>query len=177
MLVLATAFAACGDGNTKSVSGPSPTVRDGIDLASSAFDQNRAIPEQFTCDGDNLPPPFEWSGVPREAESLALTLEDRDGPGGTLIHWTLFEIDPVTDSLAPGEIPEGAVQGKNSFGKSGYVGPCPPEGDSRHRYVFKLYALKRPLTLGRAAAPSDVLAGIDETAIVGGELTATYARR
>jgi Raf kinase inhibitor-like YbhB/YbcL family protein len=174
VLIFSAALAGCGNGNGGL--GSPPAAPDKIDLESSAI-QGRLFPKQFTCDGDNLRPPLEWSSVPGDAASLALTLEDPDAPGGTFVHWTMFGIDPEVDSLAPGEIPEGASEGKNSFGDVGYGGPCPPKGSSPHKYVITLYALKRPLALGKGASPKQVLAEIGKTAIARGQLAATYGRR
>jgi Raf kinase inhibitor-like YbhB/YbcL family protein len=176
LLITAVALAGCGNGGGSGLGEP-PAAPDKVDFESSAFDDGGRIPKQFTCDeGNNLPPPLDWSGVPGDAASLALILEDPDAPGGTFVHWTLFGIDPQIDSLAPGEIPEGAEEGKNSFGDSGYGGPCPPKGDSPHHYVFTLYALKRPLTVGKGAEPKQVLAEIENAAIARGRLTGTYGR-
>jgi Raf kinase inhibitor-like YbhB/YbcL family protein len=175
VLIFPAAFAGCGNGSTGL--GSPPTAPEKIRLASSAFDEGRLFPRQYTCDGDDLPPPLEWSGVPQDAASLALVLTDPDAPGGTFVHWTLFGIDPGIDSLAPGELPQGAEEGKNSFGDSGYGGPCPPEGDSPHRYVVTLYALKRTPALGKGASPKRVLAEIEKTAIAQGTLTGKYGRR
>jgi Raf kinase inhibitor-like YbhB/YbcL family protein len=175
LLILSAALAGCGNGG--SGVGELPAAPDKIALSSSGFDEGRLIPKQFTCDGENLPPPLQWSGIPGDAASLALILTDADAPGGTFVHWTMYGIDPEIDSLAPGELPEGAEEGTNSFGDSGYGGPCPPEGNSPHRYVLTLYALKRPLALGKGASPKQVLAEIEETAIARGQLSGKYGRR
>lgn len=176
LLIFSAAFAGCG-GNGNTGLGSPPAAPDKISVDSSAFDEGRLFPKQFTCDGDNLPPPLDWSGVPGDAASLALILTDPDAPGGTFVHWTMFGIDPGIDSLAPGELPEGASEGRNSFGDTGYGGPCPPEGDSPHRYEITLYALKRQLPLGKGAAPKQVLAAIEKAAIARGRLSAKYGRR
>ena len=103
---------------------------------------------------------------------------DEDAPGGTFVHWSLFGLDPGTDSLAPGEIPEGVMRGENSYGDVSYAGPCPPENDSKpHRYVLTLYALRRPLPIEQGATPSEVSSAIEQSAIARGQLTGTYARR
>ena len=175
VLITAAALAGCaGDG--KGGAGSPPAAPNKIDLESSAI-QGHLFPKEFTCEGDNLRPPLEWSGVPGDAASLALILTDPDAPGGTFVHWTLYGISPDVDSLAPGEIPEGAAEGQNSFGDVGYGGPCPPKGSSPHRYVMTIYALKRPLPLGRGASPKQVLAAIGKAAIARGQLAATYGRR
>lgn len=114
-------------------------------LESSSFPNNQSIPQKYTCDGENINPPLSISDVPQDTKSLVLILDDPDAPSGTWTHWTLWNINPQFKELAEKSIPEGAIEGKTSFGKPGYKGPCPPSGT--HRYVFKLYALDTILTL------------------------------
>jgi Raf kinase inhibitor-like YbhB/YbcL family protein len=117
-----------------------------------------------------------WSSVPAKARELALLVEDPDAPGGTFVHWTAWGIPPKVTQIPPG-VPTGNIQqGKNSFGKTGYGGPCPPKGDSPHRYVFTLYALSTTLPLGEGASPSDVTKAIGDIAIAKGTLTGKYGR-
>jgi Raf kinase inhibitor-like YbhB/YbcL family protein len=175
-LMLAAALAGCGSSAKGGVGSP-PAAPNRISLSSDAFADGRTIPKDYTCDGERLTPPLAWSGVPSNARSLALVMEDPDAPGGTFVHWTLFGITTEIDSLAPGEIPQDAIEGQNSFGRRGYGAPCPPQGDKPHHYVVILYALRRPLALGKGAAPNDVIAAIKGTAIARGELTGRYGRR
>ena len=102
------------------------------------------IPAKYACDGGDASPPLSWTGVPRTARSLALVVEDPDAPHGTFAHWVLYHLPPGDGSLPESIRPEptlenGAMQGRNDFGKIGYGGPCPPMGT--HRYFFRLYAL------------------------------------
>jgi Raf kinase inhibitor-like YbhB/YbcL family protein len=162
------ACAGCGD---ESVEGPSPKAPDTLHLASPAFAAGAAIPARFTCDGDDEPPPLEWTGVPSGTRSIALLMEDPDAPDGTFVHWTVYGI-----RADAGRVPPAAVEGESSFGDTGYGGPCPPEGDDPHRYVFYLYALRSPLGLEAGAAPDAVRDAIAERAIARGRLTARYGR-
>ena len=41
-----------------------------------------------------------------------------------------------------GKLPTGALQTRTDFGAPGYGGPCPPEGDHPHRYLFTVFAVK-----------------------------------
>ena len=43
---------------------------------------------------------------------------------------------------AGGKLPAGALQTRTDFGAPGYGGPCPPEGDHPHRYLFTVFAVK-----------------------------------
>jgi Raf kinase inhibitor-like YbhB/YbcL family protein len=168
-------LAGCGGGGQK-VSGPPPAAPEKITLSSSAFQANSSIPKQFTCDGQNVSPPLSWTGVPQGARSLALLLEDPDAPGGTFVHWSLYGIDSKETRIAQGKNPPGATEGANSFGDTGYGGPCPPKGGGPHHYVFTLYALKARLGLQPGASPKAVRSSVGTAALARGQLTATYGR-
>lgn len=119
-----------------------------LTLESTDFSDQASIPRQFTCDGDDISPALNWSGVPEDAKSLALIVDDPDAPDPkapkmTWVHWVLYNI-PLSASGLPKAVtvdalPQGTLQGKNDWKKTGYGGPCPPKG--RHRYFHKLYAL------------------------------------
>jgi Raf kinase inhibitor-like YbhB/YbcL family protein len=117
-------------------------------IKSSEFKHGEAIPPVFTCQGDDKSPPLKISDVPAEAKSLVLIVDDPDAPGGTWVHWLVWNIPPDTGVFDQNHVPNGAVQGKNSWGRAGYGGPCPPSGT--HRYFFKLYALDDMLQLSSA---------------------------
>jgi Raf kinase inhibitor-like YbhB/YbcL family protein len=172
--VLAAVATACGGGET--VEGPAPSAPDEIRLTSPAFEAEATIPRRFTCDGEEVSPPLAWSGVPAEARSLALLVEDPDAPGGTFVHWTLFGVSPDTAAIEAGRLPAQAREGENSFGDAGYGGPCPPEGDEPHRYVFTLYALRSEPDLDAGASPEAVRSAIADTAIARGQLTGRFGR-
>lgn len=118
-------------------------------LTSPAFAGDQLIPRTYTCDGDGISPPLEWSGVPTGAKSLALSVDDPDSPAPdaprrTWVHLVLYNVPVEATGLAAGigiitDLPRGAREGLNDWKKVGYGGPCPPNG--RHRYFHKLYAL------------------------------------
>jgi len=119
-----------------------------MSLKSSGFAHQTDIPKQFTCDGSNVSPALAWAGVPQNAKSLVVIVDDPDVPAPflplrTWVHWLLYNIPPTVSELpqhlAPQDLPQGTWQGKNDWKETGYNGPCPPFG--RHRYFFKLYAL------------------------------------
>jgi Raf kinase inhibitor-like YbhB/YbcL family protein len=117
-------------------------------IESQDFAQGEAIPAVFTCQGDDTSPSLQISEVPAEAKSLVLIMDDPDAPGGTWVHWLVWNIPPETGAFDQNHVPEGALHGKNSWGRPGYRGPCPPSGT--HRYFFKLYALDELLSLSSA---------------------------
>jgi Raf kinase inhibitor-like YbhB/YbcL family protein len=167
--------AACGGGDT--VKGPPPKAPDAIALSSPAFAADTAIPRRYTCDGKGISPPLRWTPPPKATRSLALLVEDPDAPGPTFVHWTLYGFAPETKGLDEGGIPTQAKQGTNSSGKSKYEGPCPPKGDTAHRYVFTLYALRSDDSLPKAGAkPEDVRQATAKAAIARGRLVGTFKR-
>jgi Raf kinase inhibitor-like YbhB/YbcL family protein len=98
--------------------------------------------------------------VPEGTKSLALIADDPDAPGGTFTHWVMYNIPPhlkeLPEDVRRDEIlANGAMQGTNSFRRTGYGGPCPPGGT--HRYYFKLYALDTVLDLHSGATKERLL--------------------
>jgi Raf kinase inhibitor-like YbhB/YbcL family protein len=116
-----------------------PTM--GMTIASPAFASEGEIPAKYGCSGGGqaVSPPLTIGGVPKEAKSLALVVDDPDAPGGTFTHWMVWNIAPSTTAIAEGLPPAGASEGKNGYGKAGWGAPCPPSGE--HHYIFVLYAL------------------------------------
>ena len=120
----------------------------GLTLTAPAFKNNGSIPAVYTCDGKDISPELIWAGVPKNARSLVLIVDDPDAPDPaapkmTWVHWVLYNIPPTATGLAEGikdnALPAGTLQGLNDWKRTGYGGPCPPIG--RHRYFHKLYAL------------------------------------
>jgi hypothetical protein len=132
------------------------------------------MPARFTCDGENINPSLEISGVPNEANSLALIMDDPDAPGGTWVHWVKWNIPPKTRMIGEGQEPAG-VSGKGSGGKLSYAGPCPPSGT--HRYFFKIYALDTELNLAEGATKENVLNALAGHIVGEGELVGLYSRK
>src|SRR3979411_3219476 len=97
-------------------------------ITSSGFQKRGSVPPKFSCDGANTSPPLHFDQVPAGAKSLALIVDDPDAPGGTFVHWLVWNIDPKTTDIGEHSAPPHAVQGKNGFCNSGYGGPCPPSG-------------------------------------------------
>lgn len=128
-------------------------------FSSSAFQNNGFIPAKYTCNGENVNPPLNISEVPSSAKSLAIILDDIDAPSGTWNHWSLWNINPDTKEIAENSAPTGSQEGKTSFGKIGYGGPCPPSGT--HRYVFTLYALDKILSLNQGSTKDELNASLN----------------
>lgn len=137
------------------------------------------IPVDYTCDGRDTSPKIEIHGL--NATSIAIILDDPDAPAGTFTHWVIWNIEPT--DFVPADIPNDprlvqpirAVQGSNSFGKIGYMGPCPPKGKPHH-YHFRVYGLDKMLDLNPGATKSDLETAIKGHTLQKGEAIATYAR-
>lgn len=174
LLVAGFALPGCGGGGQPGAgSGNGPP--DTMELRSDAFVEGAEIPEQFSCEGENLSPPLAWSKAPDGTAELALVLSDPDAPGATFYHWFLLGLDPSTTALGPGEVPQGAVEAESSSGKAAYIGMCPPDG-STHRYVFTIYALHRRLEVPAVQPPQATLAAIEEAVVAKGTLTGKFSR-
>ncbi len=142
-----------------------------ITVTSTAFEPGGEIPEQYTCNGNDTVPPLGIKGVPKEAKSLALIMEDPDAPRGTWNHWIKWNIPPDTTKIDEGEEPLG-VSGEGSSGNLSYEGPCPPKG--RHRYIFHVYALDVILELDEGASRGRLEKAMNNHTIAEGELTGMY---
>jgi len=117
----------------------------------------------FGCGGGNKSPHLQWSEAPAGTKSFAVLCFDPDAPTGSgFWHWVVVNIPPNVTELpldagnpASGKLPGGALQVRTDFGKPGYGGPCPPEGDHPHRYLFTVHAVgmdQLPVTADTAAA-------------------------
>jgi hypothetical protein len=127
-----------------------PGAARALELTSPAFSDGQTVPPQYTCDGRDVSPPLKWSNPPDGTASYALVMDDPDAPGGTWDHWVLYNVGAdktgLSEALPKTKHPgHGMAQGRNSWRKFGYGGPCPPSG--RHRYIFKLYALDEKMDL------------------------------
>ena len=127
-------------------------------ITSSAFEDGARIPEEYTRDGEDRSPPLTFRGVPEEARSIALIVDDPDAPSKTWVHWLAWGI-PADAGDVPADLPkegvvesfQGVRQGKNDFDEIGYGGPLPPEGHGTHHYRFTGYALDRHIDLDAGA--------------------------
>ncbi|HUC01872.1 MAG TPA: YbhB/YbcL family Raf kinase inhibitor-like protein [Candidatus Paceibacterota bacterium] len=146
-------------------------------ITSSAFEDGATIPEKFTCAGGDINPELLIQNVPEEAKSLALIVYDPDAPMvGGFTHWTVWNIDPGTAIIKEESTPPGSMEGQNSGGKIGYMGPCPPAG-APHHYHFCLYALDAPLDLLVGAPAGELQEAIDAHRIAKAELVGLYGRK
>jgi len=155
-------------------SGPTPTPSPAppLALASSAFSNGGAIPARYTCSGVDVSPPLAWSHAPQGTVAFALVVVDTDASG--YVHWVLSDIPGDRTALAAGE--RAGVAGRNSDGRVGYYGPCPPVGSGVHHYVFTLYALSHRLGLGGVPTATQVRAAAAKVTLATAHITGTFRR-
>ncbi len=140
-----------------------------LSIRSPAFPNEGYIPQRYTCDGENINPPLEIDGIPHEAKSLVLIVEDPDAPGNIFDHWVVWNVRPqrhINENSVPGKV------GKNSLGENRYMGPCPPSGT--HRYFFKVYALDRMLEVNHDTDKKNVEQEIANHVLAYGEMMGLY---
>lgn len=154
-----------------------------LEITSPSFQHEGEIPKKFTCEGQDVSPELAWSGVPKEAKSLVLIVDDPDAPDPdapkmTWVHWVLFDIPPTTtglkEAVKPTDLPPPTQEGMNSWGRKGYGGPCPPIG--RHRYFHKLYALDTVLEGLRGADKDQLLEAMKGHVVGEAVLMGTYKK-
>jgi phosphatidylethanolamine-binding protein (PEBP) family uncharacterized protein len=51
-----------------------------LTIESQAFLNKGEIPPDNTCDGEDVSPGLQWNGIPANAKSLALIVDDPDAP-------------------------------------------------------------------------------------------------
>lgn len=110
--------------------------------------QQNQFANVFGCSGKNLSPQLSWSGAPQGTKSFVVTMYDPDAPTGSgWWHWVLANVPGTVNELkegadsAGGKLPAGTLQVRGDTGMPGYLGACPPEGQT-HNYVITVYAMK-----------------------------------
>jgi len=176
LLVFSSNMAAC----TRGIPASQKEVKVTLSLSSTAFKEGDKIPVKYTCDGQDMSPPLVWSEPPPVTKAFALIVDDPDAPGGVFTHWVLFNLPANVRQLGEGipaqeRLENGALQGKNDFGRIGYGGPCPPRGPA-HRYRFTVYALDKPLDSKPSASKKQLLDVMKGHILTEGQLMGTYQR-
>jgi Raf kinase inhibitor-like YbhB/YbcL family protein len=153
----------------------------GITVTSAAFSPGQPIPVKFTGQGLNISPDLAWSGAPANVKSYVLVCDDPDAPGGTWVHWTIWNIPSSAARLSEGvtsdaTLANGSIQGVTSSGRHGYGGPMPPKGNVHH-YYFRMYALDTLLSLDASASRAQLDEAIRGHVLSQGQLMGTYQRQ
>lgn len=154
-----------------------------LSLSSPVFTHNGPIPKLYTCQGKDISPAINWTGLPNGTKSLVLIVDDPDAPDPaapkrTWVHWVLYNIPPSASGLAEAVnatgLPSGSRQGRNDWDRTGYGGPCPPIG--RHRYFHKLYALDIVLQDLKQPNKAAVVEAMEGHVLESVELIGTYQK-
>jgi Raf kinase inhibitor-like YbhB/YbcL family protein len=152
---------------------PPPPVGSGdvgtVELTSTAFLANTAIPARHSCEGEGTSPPLSWTAVPAGTVELAITVIDPDAPGTPFVHWVVAGIDPVVTGFGEAGLPETAVEVQR------WAGPCPPPGET-HDYVFTLYLLTSPSGIEAGSTLDGALAALEATPGPTATLVGTFGR-
>jgi Raf kinase inhibitor-like YbhB/YbcL family protein len=152
-------------------------------ITSPAFSEGGPIPSKYTCEGQDISPPLAWSGAPPNTKSFALIVDDPDAPDPAkpqrvYVHWVVYNIPgnvaALPENASKKDLPKGAVQGKNDWGKAEFGGPCPPIG--RHRYFHKLYALDTELRGLSSPTKTEVERAMKGHVVASAELLGTYQK-
>ena len=157
-------------------------VNASIELASSAFEYNGRIPEQYTADGAGISPPLEWHGVPPTAQAVVLMIEDPDSPTpAPLVHAIVWDLPGVDASLPEGALPTQGdephdVMGRNSYLSATYLPPDPPPGHGEHRYVFQIFALDCVPRFESTPGRAKLLEALRDRVVAKGLLIGRYGR-
>lgn len=142
-------------------------------LESPDFLNNTNIPIKYTCLGENISPELNFVNVPKETQSLVLTMTDIDSVQGIHVHWVRFNIAGNIDNIKEGKCFYG-LGGSGTNGSLEYYGPCPPSGT--HRYVFKLYALNNVLELMEGAKIDEVEESMQKHILAEAMLVGLYSK-
>jgi Raf kinase inhibitor-like YbhB/YbcL family protein len=149
-----------------------------IAVLSPAFTGGGELPRRYTADGEGLSPPLVWGGVPEEAASLVLMIEDADSPTAEpLVHAIVPALPHRRIDLDEGELNGGLVRlGRNSYLRASYLPPDPPPGHGPHRYAFELIALASAPALGDTPGRRELLKAIAGRVLATGCLIGVYGR-
>jgi len=148
-------------------------------ISSTAFSNGGMIPSRYTCDGANISPPLQWSGLPAGTKTVALIVDDPDAPAKTWVHWVVYDLPANTTQLPENIKPQENIGGggkndTNDFKKIGYGGQCQQSGT--HVYLFKLYAVDIQTSLGPGATKDELLKTMESHVMAQGELVGKYKR-
>lgn len=158
---------------------PQASTVEAIIVSSPAFSDGGEIPVRHTCRAENLSPPLFFHGVPIEARSLCIVLEDLDDPGGTVALWVVWNIPASTVAVDENGMArvQGAVVGVNNAQQNRYIGPCRPlesTGYESRRYRITVRALDELVELEPTSDREALMRAIDGHVLAKGTLSGSY---
>jgi Raf kinase inhibitor-like YbhB/YbcL family protein len=146
----------------------------GFTVSSTAFKSDGLIPVKYTCDGENISPPFSWSKGPKGTKTYALICDDPDAPSKVWVHWLIYNIPEAITEISENKTEiKKAKYGTNDFWNTAYGGPCPPSGT--HHYHFRIYALDCELSLAPGALREAIEGAMKDHILAQGELIGKYS--
>ena len=164
-----------------------------LQVTSTSIKPTGALHKDYTCEGEDYSPHLGWTGVPDNAQSIAIVAQDLDADEGIFAHWVMWgipmDVEEIAANAGPlGALPAGTIEGANDFELVGWKGPCPPlrflgygstvtdknRGTDRHHHNFNVYALDFAPTLESGTTRNDLLRAIDGHIVAAGDVTATY---
>jgi Raf kinase inhibitor-like YbhB/YbcL family protein len=177
VILVALGGAGCGGSGHRAERGTGTGGAASIAVTTSAFEAGQAIPTTYTCEGDNLPPPLRWTGVPSGTAEVAVVIEDPDAPQGTFVHWIVRGLPAApTGELGSEALAASAVQLPGSSGQAAYVGPCPPDNGGNHHYHFEVLALPARVQVPASLSPGEAVRRLKTAAVGRGEVVGTFHR-
>lgn len=172
--------------NVLAISRPETRSSQRLRVSSPSVGKDGLLPERFGGDGKNLSPAVRWSGAPAGTRSFVVLMEDPDAQmPKPFVHWVVYNLPSGMTEIHEGVRPSrrvppalgAAVQGPNSNGTPGYVGPRPRKLDPPHRYHLQVFALDSVLTFDRGATRDGLLKAMSTHVLAAGEVVALYAAR
>lgn len=170
VVVLALTAVSCDRVDDRDTRAPATVA-----VTSPAFDEGEDIPVDYTCDGEDVPPPLRWEAPPADTAELVVIVDDPDAPDGPFVHWLVAGL-PAKEATLDGSLPAAAVEGRNDFGDTGWGGPCPPPGDDAHTYRLRLLAVSEQSDLADGFTHDDLTQFIAERVVAEGVHSGRYAR-
>jgi phosphatidylethanolamine-binding protein (PEBP) family uncharacterized protein len=152
-------------------------------VGSPDFSNGGLLPKANTCDGTGISPALTFSGVPINAQSLAVIMDTIPGPLrpgevdiGNHFYLILYDIPANTISIPAGATNIGTL-GQNFQGKKlGYTPPC-SQGSGLKEYTITAFALSEKLNLNPSqATESAILKAVEGKTIAKSLLVAKYQR-
>jgi Raf kinase inhibitor-like YbhB/YbcL family protein len=175
---------ASGEASGKAVTIDQLEVKQKLDVTSTAFSDGESIPAKHSAYKQDISPPLAWTGVPRDAKTIVILVEDPDATTPKpFVHWVLYNL-PADQSSLPAAVPAQArltefgkpEQGRNTYGSIGYYGPKPPKGDSPHHYHFQVFALDARLDLLPGRSRDEIVNAMKPHLLAAGRIIGTFAK-
>ena len=127
---------------------------------------------QSGCTGSNIAPQLDWTNVRAGTHSFVILMSDYDAPvAGGFHHWIVYNIPAQVREL---EGNNAFTEGTNSFGFTGYGGPCPPATGEIHHYLFLLYAINVAQVGGPGLTFDQVVSAIQNNVLGATSIIGTF---